>query len=170
MLRKTSIHSVSRPLESDFRSSLLQRRRTSVEKSVTSLLEEIYGLYQQCLYYYSTATSMDHIGLDELLEKQCDNLQSIGDKISERLAMIGHQTADRPAHLYLPSFPANRMAVTSVHGMLKNLIKGHEDCSRKALHALENAEEIGDQKTASILLQAVLLHEKSIWMIKALCT
>lgn len=170
MLKKTSIHSVIRPFVGDAGSSPTQRRKTVLHRALSDLLGEIYGLYQQCLYYYSNVASINYLGLDELFENQCELLQNTEIQITKRLRAIGYPAASQPAHLHLPSFPNNRIAVTSVHEMLRNVIIGHEECSKKALLALEIAEDSEDQKTASLLLQVMLLHDKSAWMIKALCT
>ena len=169
MLKKISIHSINRPFKGDLGSSRHQRLNSVLHKSLSDLLADTYGLYQQCLYYYSNVASIDHLGLDELFEKQCELLRGMGAQIAERLRAIGYPTAEQPGHLYLPSFPNNRTAVTSIHEMLKNVVKGHETCSKKALHSLELAENAEDQKTASLLLQAMIMHDKSIWMINALC-
>lgn len=169
MLRKTSIHSISRPFpyESGLGQMRGTRQKDELNDALSALVEKIYGLYQECQYYYWIVAGDEHIGLDALFDKQSDSLRAMGAALSQRISDIGFQTAAQSDHLYLPNFPENRLAVTSLHSMLSNTAKGHEACSAQTLSALEIAEALKDKKTAALLTQAMLMHDKSAWMMRA---
>lgn len=168
MLKKTSLHSVNRPLAHDGSSQTRSgQQNMDLHHALSVIVENVYGLYQECLYYYWIVAGDDHVGLHEVFEKQYETLHETATLISNRMNEIGYQFS-LTEELHLPSFPSNRLAVTSIQSMLSNTAFGHEKCSVQALNALEMAEAFKDKKTAALLIQAIIMHDKSAWTLRAL--
>jgi len=52
--------------------------------------------------------------------------------------------------------------------MIKQLVLGNEAVCRSARKVLKSADEAGDEPTADLLTQRLVIHEKNAWMLRSL--
>ena len=52
--------------------------------------------------------------------------------------------------------------------MVRRLVKGHEAVARTARAVFAATEKGGDEATADLLTQRLLVHEKTAWMLRSL--
>jgi starvation-inducible DNA-binding protein len=97
-----------------------------------------------------------------LTDEQYNDLFKAIDTIAERIRALGHTTS-------APTIGTDKQVVDmSAQDLIEDLIADHEAICRQMLGAADAAEDADDIVTNDLLVQRLTVHEKALWMLKAI--
>lgn len=148
---------------------LSEKQCQGVAQILTVLLADEYVLYTKTRNYHWNVVGPQFNDLHKLFEEQYKELNELVDEVAERIRSLGKQTAGTLAEFTqqsrLKEHPGH---YPSAHEMLANLQADHEQLIRQMRNDAETcAEEYQDQGTHDFLIQTMLHHEKTAWMLRA---
>jgi starvation-inducible DNA-binding protein len=97
-----------------------------------------------------------------MTEAQYEDLFAATDTLAERIRALGHPTA-APRIGHEPA-ATTRMSVAQ---LVADLVDDNEAIVRMMRDAAEAAEEARDHVTHDLLVARMTIHEKAIWMLRA---
>lgn len=146
---------------------LEQRKRLAA--SLTGMLADAFMLLVKTQGFHWNVVGPLFVSLHELTEQQYRDLFAAIDEIAERIRALGYPAPTSITDLMPHS------AIAETHGsnfsaeqMVKTLISDHETVSRRLREAVEVAEDLRDAATADMLTERLQVHEKAIWMLRAI--
>ena len=146
---------------------LEQRKRLAA--SLTGMLADAFMLLVKTQGFHWNVVGPLFVSLHELTEQQYQDLFGAIDKMAERIRALGYPAPTSIADLMPHS------ALAEAHGsnfsaeqMVSALISDHETVSRRLRDAVEVAEDLRDAATADMLTERLQVHEKAIWMLRAI--
>lgn len=142
--------------------------RKAVAEGVAKALADTYALYIKTQGFHWNVVGPLFYGLHKLTEAQYEELAGAIDVIAERIRALGH-----PAPAGFGQF-AKLTQIKDADGtqsgeiMINALIADHETLSRSFRDVIEMADGVGDVATADLLTSRLHVHEKAVWMLRAL--
>jgi starvation-inducible DNA-binding protein len=142
--------------------------RKAVAEGVAKALADTYALYVKTQGFHWNVVGPLFYGLHKLTEAQYEELGAAIDVIAERIRALGH-----PAPASFSQF-AKLTQIKDADGtqsgeiMINALITDHETLSRSFRELIEVADSVGDVATADLLTSRLHVHEKAVWMLRAL--
>jgi starvation-inducible DNA-binding protein len=148
---------------------LTEQQRQGVVQILAVLLADEYVLYTKTRNYHWNVVGPQFNDLHKLFEEQYKALNKVVDEVAERIRVLGKHTGGTLAEFTqqsrLKEHPGH---YPSAHEMLANLQTDHEQLIRQIRSDVETcAEEYQDQGTHDFLIQIMLHHEKTAWMLRA---
>lgn len=144
-------------------------QRGRLAASLTAMLADAYVLMVKTQGFHWNVVGPLFVSLHELTEQQYQDLFGAIDKIAERIRALGYPAPTSIADLMPHS------ALTEAHGsnfsaeqMVSALISDHETVSRRLRDTVEVAEDLRDAATADMLTERLQVHEKAVWMLRAI--
>jgi starvation-inducible DNA-binding protein len=140
----------------------------SVAHELSKVLADSYNLYLKTHGYHWNVRGPQFNSLHNMFMTQYTELWNALDVIAERIRALG-ELAPMAGSTFgnLSSIKEGDGSLSS-DDMIKDLIDGNEVLVATIKNALETADEEGDDPTVDLLTQRRALHEKTLWMLKAL--
>ena len=142
--------------------------RARIAGGLKRLLADTYTLYLKTHNYHWNVTGPRFRDLHLLWEEQYTELAVAVDDLAERIRTLGHPapgTYREFAHLTSIEEPET---VPDAEGMLRDLVTAQEAVVRTAREILPPAQSAGDESSASLIADRMVVHEKAAWMLRSL--
>ncbi len=131
------------------------------------ILADTYAVYLKAQNFHWNVTGPEFFSLHLLFEKNYEDLADAADEIAERIRAIGGIVdATFSAFHKRTSIPEPKKRVSAKH-MIKELMEGHEEISRKGRPMIPRFQELKDEASADLLIKRLGIHEKAAWMLRA---
>lgn len=150
------------------KTGLQNNDRKAVAEGVAKALADTYAVYIKTQGFHWNVVGPLFYGLHKLTEAQYEELAGAIDVIAERIRALGH-----PAPAGFGQF-AKLTQIKDADGtqsgeiMITALIADHEALSRSFRELIEMADSVGDVATADLFTSRLHVHEKAVWMLRAL--
>ena len=145
-----------------------KRERAKIAAGLGHLLADTYTLYLKTHNFHWNVTGPMFQTLHLMFETQYNELWLAVDVIAERIRSLGHPAPGTYAEFAKLSSIKQKPGVPKAREMIERLVEGHETVVRTARSVFPLAERAGDEATADLLTQRMMLHEKTAWMLRAL--
>jgi starvation-inducible DNA-binding protein len=139
-----------------------------VALELSKVLADSYNLYLKTHGYHWNVRGPQFNSLHLMFMTQYTELWNALDLIAERIRALG-EIAPMAGSAYgnLSSIKEGDPTLSAAD-MISDLIDGNEVLVATLKNALETADEVGDDPTVDLLTQRRAIHEKTLWMLKAL--
>lgn len=131
------------------------------------LLASTYSLYLKTHQFHWNVTGPMFGTLHALFETQYTELATAVDEIAERIRTLGEKAPGGYQQFAELSAVEESSADLTAEEMIKVLAADQLIVAQIATRLTQAAAELGDEATASIASDRVVLHEKNAWMIRS---
>lgn len=141
---------------------LTSEQRDEVAASLQEILGATYRLLVKThVHHWNVVGPLFH-PIHLMTEAQYEDLFAATDTLAERIRALGHPTAP-------PRITTEKPTVTamSVDQIVADLVADNEAVVRAMRDAAEAADEARDHVTHDLLVARMTVHEKAIWMLRA---
>jgi len=145
-----------------------KKARAEIAKGLGHLLADTYTLYLKTHNFHWNVTGPMFQTLHLMFETQYNELWLAVDVIAERIRSLGHPAPGTYAELSKLSSIKDKPGVPKARDMIRQLVEGQEAVVKTARALFPSVEKAGDEATADLLTQRIMLHEKTAWMLRAL--
>jgi starvation-inducible DNA-binding protein len=145
-----------------------KRERAKIAGGLGHLLADTYTLYLKTHNFHWNVTGPMFQTLHLMFETQYNELWLAVDTIAERIRSLGHPAPGTYAEFAKLSSIKEKPGVPRARDMIIQLVEGQEAVVRTARALFPAVEKAGDEATADLLTQRIVLHEKTAWMLRAL--
>jgi len=142
--------------------------RKAIADGLSRLLADSYTLYLKTHNYHWNVTGPQFTTLHTLFETHYTELALAVDEIAERIRALGHRAPGSYAEFSRLSVVEEDEDRPGADEMVARLVAGQEAVVRTAREVIAVAGEAGDEPTADLLTQRMLVHEKNAWMLRSL--
>ena len=142
--------------------------RKDIAKSLSDVLTDTYLLVVKTHIYHWNVVGPLFRSIHEMTEEQYNDLFEACDVIAERIRALGFTAPMENDRLLKGSAVSIPSKLPSAKGMVEDLINDHETLVRGLRDAADLAEEKRDFVTHDMLTARLTVHEKVIWMLRAL--
>jgi starvation-inducible DNA-binding protein len=154
----------ARPRVEQIDSGIDPAARSKIAESLGEILGSTYSLVVKThVHHWNVVGPLFH-SLHEMLEEQYTELFEATDLFAERIRALGF-----PAPVPAISVPAAAREMVAEE-IVDDLIGDHEAIVRTMRQAALSAEDQKDIVTNDMLVGRMQLHEKTIWMLRAVVT
>lgn len=149
---------------------ITDKQRKKVADGLSHFMADAYTLYMKTHNYHWNVTGPMFNSLHLMFEGQYNEQWTALDAIAERIRSLGFKAPGTYAQLAkLTSIAEDAEGVIpEAKEMIKQLVLGNEAVCRSARKVLKSADEAGDEPTADLLTQRLVIHEKNAWMLRSL--
>ena len=145
-----------------------EQAREEIADGLKVLLADSYTLYLQTHNFHWNVTGPQFRELHLMFEEQYTELATAVDLIAERIRALGvYAPGSYKAFAGLSNIKETD-EVPSAGEMLQLLTQGHEQIVKTCRTILKPAQEAGDESTASLISDRMVLHEKTAWMLRSM--
>lgn len=144
------------------------KARKKIVKGLSGLLADTYTLYLKTHNYHWNVTGPHFQSLHAMFMTQYTEMSVAVDDIAERIRALGEFAPGTYREFGKLSTISEDDAMPGWHDMVKNLVAGHEAVVRTCRAALPAAQAAGDESSASLISDRMVVHEKTAWMLRAL--
>lgn len=156
----------TKPRDEAVNTGLKAADRKKIARSLSLILADTYALTVKThIYHWNVVGPLFH-SIHEMTEEQYNDLFQATDEIAERVRALGYRapvTGNRGGEIVVELGVESK----SAHDMVADLIKDHESAIRKMREAAEEAEKAGDFVSHDMLVGRMTVHEKTVWMLRA---
>ena len=142
--------------------------RADIASGLERLLADTYTLYLKTHNYHWNVTGPRFRDLHLLWEEQYTELAVAVDDVAERIRTLGHPAPGTYREFAELTSIDEPDAVLDAEGMLRDLIAAQETVVRTAREILPPAQDAGDESSASLIADRMVVHEKAAWMLRSL--
>ncbi len=142
--------------------------RADIASGLKRLLADTYTLYLKTHNYHWNVTGPRFRDLHLLWEEQYTELAVAVDDVAERIRTLGHPAPGTYREFAELTSIDEPDAVLDAEGMLRDLIAAQETVVRTAREILPPAQDAGDESSASLIADRMVVHEKAAWMLRSL--
>jgi starvation-inducible DNA-binding protein len=158
-----------KPREENVNFGLDDKARETIAQNLSAILADTYALLVKThIYHWNVVGPLFH-SIHEMTEEQYNDLFKATDEIAERIRALGYRApvVGNKGHDIVIELGAESK---TAHEMIEDLISEHESTIRKMREAAEVAEEADDFVSHDMLVGRMTIHEKTVWMLRALVT
>jgi len=142
--------------------------RQTIAEGLGRLLADTYTLYLKTHNFHWNVTGPQFRELHLMYEEQYTELSTAVDEIAERIRTLGFPAPGTyGAYAKLTSI-AEVDGVPESAQMTRMLTEDNEAVVRTARAILPLAQQSGDESTASLISDRMVVHEKTAWMLRSL--
>ena len=142
--------------------------RAKIAAGLKRLLADTYTLYLKTHNYHWNVTGPRFRDLHLLWEEQYTELAVAVDDVAERIRTLGHPAPGTYREFAGLTSIDETEGVPGAEGMLCDLITAQESVVRTAREILPPAQDAGDESSASLIADRMVVHEKAAWMLRSL--
>ncbi len=139
-----------------------------VSQALSNVLADTFTLYLKTHNFHWNVVGPRFHTLHLMFEEQYNELWLAGDAIAERIRAIGCVAPGSYREFSKLTYLQEAEAVPSATEMIAELLSDHETSARTARWALSVARTAVDAPTEDLLIQRVMAHEKSAWMLRSM--
>ena len=152
----------------DVRIGLDDAARHAIAQGLGRVLGDTFTLYLETHRFHWNVKGPRFTTLHQLFMEQYTELWNALDEIAERILTLGFPAPGTPSELSELSSIEPAASLPTADGMLAQLLAGHEALVRTVRTVLPLAQEAGDESTAALLSDRLVIHEKTAWMLRAM--
>lgn len=141
--------------------------REQIAGGLSRLLADTYTLYLMTHNFHWNVTGPFFRDLHLMFEEQYTELATAVDSIAERIRSLGYPAPGTYATYAKLSSIKEVEGVPSAQDMVGMLVAGNEAVVRTAREVLPLAQDVGDESTASLISDRMVVHEKTAWMLRS---
>lgn len=158
----------ARPAIEKVETGITDDDRKKIAAELSQILTDTYLLVIKThIYHWNVVGPLFH-PIHEMTEEQYTDLFEAADLIAERIRALGF-TAPMSNHGILEDGTVKLPAkLASARNMVEDLITDHEKLVRAGRKAADLADDLGDFVTHDLLTRRLTVHEKVIWMLRAM--
>ncbi len=146
-----------------------ESKRLEIANSLCHLLADTYTLYLKTHKYHWNVVGPMFQTLHHMFEKQYKALVEAADQIAERVRTLNVKApGSYQEFLEMSKIKNDTSKDVEASEMIKNLLKDHEQVTKRAKEILSLLGEANDQGTSSLLVDRIGYHEKTAWMLRSL--
>lgn len=147
---------------------ITKKDRVKVANSVANLLADSYSLYLKTHNFHWNVTGPQFNSLHLMFEAQYTELALAVDLIAERIRALGFFAPATYSEFAKLTKVKEKSGDITAEKMIEDLIIAHEIVIKTARAILPDAETANDQVTLDLATQRLQVHEKTVWMLRAL--
>ena len=132
------------------------------------LLADTYTLYLKTHNFHWNVVGPQFRELHLMFEEQYTELATAVDDIAERIRALGSPAPGTYSEMGALTVIEETPGVPSSESMIKTLTEDNEAVVRTARQVLEQAQGAGDESSASLIGDRMVIHEKTAWMLRSL--
>ncbi|HLX53575.1 MAG TPA: Dps family protein [Aquella sp.] len=152
----------------DIKDGIPEKERAKIANSLAKVLADSYTLYLKTHNFHWNVTGPMFNSLHLMFEAQYTELALAVDLLAERIRALGFiAPATYTEFIKLTSIKEHTGDVEATK-MIKYLIEAHEVVIKTTRSMLPQVEKSDDQATLDLLTQRLQVHEKTVWMLRAL--
>ncbi|MAD44367.1 MAG: DNA starvation/stationary phase protection protein [Oceanospirillaceae bacterium] len=146
-----------------------EEHREGIAEGLSRLLADTYTLYLTTHNFHWNVTGSMFNSLHSMFEEQYTELWNAVDPIAERIRSLGQIAPGSYAqYSELTTLPDAPKVPPKAMEMVRILADGHESTARTARSLYKLVNEAGDEPTADLLTQRLIVHEQTAWMLRSL--
>lgn len=145
-----------------------EKDRMAIADGLSRLLADSYTLYLKTHNFHWNVEGPMFNTLHLMFETQYTELASAVDLIAERIRALGAPAPGSYADFARLSTIKDAQGVPKAEDMIRELLAGQEAVVRTARAVFPLVEKAGDEPSADLLTQRMLVHEKNAWMLRSL--
>lgn len=147
---------------------LNDKQRNEISESLSRLLADTYVLYIKTHNFHWNVTGPLFRTLHIMFEEQYLELFGAVDTIAERIRALGYPAPSGFSRYNQLSSITEETGVPHAHDMIRQLVQGHEVCTKTARDMVAIVEPANDQPTLELIAGRMQVHEKTAWMLRSL--
>ncbi len=159
---------INSPINSPINIGLDQQQRQQVAGGLQKLLADTYTLYLKTHNYHWNVTGPRFRDLHLLFEEQYTEMAIAVDNIAERIRTLGFKAPGTYGQFAQLTSIKEHQGELSADAMLADLVEAQEATVRTARLVLRDAQDGGDESSASLVGDRMAVHEKAAWMLRSL--
>ena len=140
----------------------------TVAAGLKKLLADTYTLYLKTHNFHWNVKGPQFRELHLMFEEQYTELATAVDDIAERIRALGSPAPGTYSELNELTVIEETLGVPSSDSMIQILTEDNEIVVRTARKVLEQSQEAGDESSASLIGDRMVIHEKTAWMLRSL--
>lgn len=145
------------------------KQRSAVAEQLAAFLASTYLLYLKTLYYHWNVTGPNFHSLHVMFQKHYENLHKAGDEIAERIRALGHMAPGTTREFNaLSVIEEDASLPKNSRIMVEHLLRDNEKATLAARVVLEQAQKVGDEVTADMMIGRMAYHDEASWMLRAI--
>jgi len=145
-----------------------EKERKVIAEGLGHLLADTYTLYLKTHNFHWNIVGPRFRELHLMFEEQYTELAVAVDDIAERIRTLGLPAPGTYSQYAELSSIKETQGVPSADEMIRILTEDNEAVVRTARRILPSAQDVGDESTASLIADRMVVHEKTAWMIRSL--
>ncbi|MFT6389429.1 MAG: starvation-inducible DNA-binding protein [Cellvibrionaceae bacterium] len=145
-----------------------ETERKAIAEGLGHLLADTYSLYLKTHNFHWNIVGPRFRELHLMFEEQYTELAVAVDDIAERIRALGFPAPGTYSQYAELSSIKETEGVPSADAMIRILTEDNEAVVRTARRILPSAQKVGDESTASLIADRMVVHEKTAWMIRSL--
>ncbi|WP_127470799.1 Dps family protein [Thiomicrorhabdus aquaedulcis] len=146
-----------------------KKNRLHIAEGLKHLLADSYTLYLQTHNFHWNVTGPQFRELHLMFEEHYTELAVAVDDIAERIRALDVIAPGTYKALAQLSAIKEIETIPAASDMVTILLHGHEQVVKTARLALKLAQDGNDESSAALVSDRMRLHEKTAWMLRALC-
>lgn len=140
----------------------------SIVVGLKKLLADTYTLYLETHNFHWNVVGPQFRELHLMFEEQYTELATAVDDIAERIRALGAPAPGTYSEMNDLTVIEETTGVPSSASMIRILTEDNEAVVRTARAVLEQAQQAGDESSASLIGDRMVVHEKTAWMLRSL--
>ena len=140
----------------------------TIALGLKKLLADTYTLYLKTHNFHWNVVGPQFRELHLMFEEQYTELATAVDSIAERIRALGSPAPGTYSEFNQLTVIEETSGVPSAESMIRILTEDNEAVVRTARKVLEQAQEAGDESSASLIGDRMVIHEKTAWMLRSL--
>lgn len=142
--------------------------RQAIAQGVGELLADTYTLYLKTHNFHWNIVGPRFHDLHLMFETQYTELAIAVDDVAERIRTLGFPAPGTYSQFSQLSSIDETEGVPDADTMVRILTADNETVVRTARRILPLAQQAGDESTASLISDRMVVHEKTAWMLRSL--
>lgn len=145
-----------------------EAKRKLIAEGLGELLADTYTLYLKTHNFHWNITGPRFRELHLMFEEQYTELAVAVDDIAERIRTLGFPAPGTYSQFASLASIKETSGVPSANEMVQILTEDNESVVRTSRRILPSAQDVGDESTASLIADRMVVHEKTAWMLRSL--
>lgn len=141
--------------------------RSTVAEELSKVLADSLAIYLKTHGYHWNVRGPEFFSYHSLLELQYREIWAALDDIAERIRALGELAPQGYATFANLTSIKDGDPEAEAQDMIKELMRDHETVIATARHALDAADDAGDEASVDLMTQRLAAHEKSAWMLRS---
>jgi starvation-inducible DNA-binding protein len=147
---------------------LSEKDREKIAHGLSLMLADTYTLYLKTHNFHWNVTGPMFQTLHLMFMTQYNESWLAVDSLAERIRALGYPAPGSYKQFAGLTSIKESDGVPNAREMIRELVEGQEAVVRTARAVFPLAEKAGDQATADLLTQRMMIHEQNAWMLRSL--
>ena len=145
-----------------------EENRERVAKGLSRLLADTYTLYLKTHNFHWNVVGPRFRELHLMFEEQYTELATAVDDIAERIRTLGFAAPGTYREFHELTRVQEHVGLLDADGMLADLVTAQEATVTSARALLPLTQDAGDESSASLIADRLVVHEKAAWMLRSM--